>query len=60
MRLRILIGRATALLCTAAAIFITTSPTRAQTNPTIRVSALSIESAAEVYYAKDMGFFTKA
>jgi hypothetical protein len=61
MKLGIVIGRASALICTAAAVFIiVTSPTRAQTNPTIPVSALSIESSAEVYYAKDMGFFTKA
>ncbi len=32
----------------------------AQTLPTVRVATTPIENGAEVYYAKEMGFFTKA
>jgi ABC-type nitrate/sulfonate/bicarbonate transport system substrate-binding protein len=32
----------------------------AQTNATIRIASVSIESAAQPYYAKDMGFVSSA
>ena len=36
------------------------SPSRAQAPATLRIGVSPIEPAAEVYYAKDMGFFAKA
>jgi NitT/TauT family transport system substrate-binding protein len=36
------------------------SPVRAQTLAKIRIAAPPVEAAAQVYYAREMGFFTKA
>jgi NitT/TauT family transport system substrate-binding protein len=36
------------------------SPSRAQVPATLRIGVSPIEPSAEIYYAKDMGFFTKA
>lgn len=44
-----------ALLCAAA------SPVRAQqTAPVLRIAIIPIENSAQIYYAKDMGFFDEA
>jgi ABC-type nitrate/sulfonate/bicarbonate transport system substrate-binding protein len=53
-------ARASAVLCGGAALLLAPSGARSQANVTVRIATLPIESAAEVYYAKDMGFFTKA
>jgi ABC-type nitrate/sulfonate/bicarbonate transport system substrate-binding protein len=53
-------ARASALLFGAASLFVSASRSAAQTLLPIRVATLPIESAAEVFYAKDMGFFAKA
>lgn len=53
-------ARASALLFGGAALGSITSNGRAQTNATIHIAVSPIEAAAEVYYAKDMGFFAKA
>lgn len=54
-------GRAAALLAAGAAAF-AFAPGRggAQNVTTLRVAIVPIEGAAEVYFAKDMGFFAKA
>ena len=52
-------AHATALLLGAASLAAGTSRARAQT-ATLRIATLPIESAAQVFYAKDMGFFAKA
>jgi ABC-type nitrate/sulfonate/bicarbonate transport system substrate-binding protein len=43
-----------------AAITSNSAPVRGQNLTTIRVAAIPIEAAAEVYYAKENGFFAKA
>jgi NitT/TauT family transport system substrate-binding protein len=43
-----------AVLCSAV------SPAGGQTNATVRVATLPIDAGAEAFYAKEMGFFTKA
>jgi len=53
-------ARASAVLFGGATLLLSASRGRAQTTATIRVATLPIESAAEVFYAKDMGFFAKA
>lgn len=53
-------ARASALLFGGAALCSITSPGRAQTNATIRIATLPIENAAQVFYAKDMGYFAAA
>jgi NitT/TauT family transport system substrate-binding protein len=53
-------ARASALLFGGAAVCALGRPLRAQTAATIRIAGLRIESAAQLYYAKDMGFFAKA
>jgi ABC-type nitrate/sulfonate/bicarbonate transport system substrate-binding protein len=53
-------ARASAVLFGGASLLLMPSRGRAQTSATIRVTTLPIESAAEVFYAKDMGFFAKA
>jgi NitT/TauT family transport system substrate-binding protein len=53
-------ARASALLFGAASLLLNASRGRTQTNATLRIATLPIESAAEVFYAKDMGFFAKA
>ena len=53
-------ARASAVLFGAASLLASTARGRAQTSATLRVATLPIESAAEVFYAKDMGFFAKA
>ena len=52
--------RASALLVGGALLGAVTAPSRAQTPATLRIGVSPIEPAAEVYYAKDMGFFAKA
>ncbi len=39
---------------------VTAASTPAQTNPTLKIGILPVESAATVYYARDLGFFSKA
>jgi len=39
---------------------VTAASTSAQTNQTLHIGILPVESAATVYYAKDLGLFTKA
>lgn len=51
---------ATALLASGAFLGAMRSPGRAQAPATLRIGVSPIEPAAEVYYAKDMGFFAKA
>ncbi|HEV8021929.1 MAG TPA: ABC transporter substrate-binding protein [Candidatus Lustribacter sp.] len=51
---------ATALLAGGALLGAMQSPASAQTPVTLRIGVSPIEPAAEVYYAKDMGFFAKA
>lgn len=53
-RIAIVFALSAAVLCSS------TSAGRAQTAATIRVAVLPTESSAQVYYAKDMGFFAKA
>jgi ABC-type nitrate/sulfonate/bicarbonate transport system substrate-binding protein len=53
-------ARASAVLLGAASFLASTARGRAQTSAALRVATLPIESAAEVFYAKDMGFFAKA
>jgi NitT/TauT family transport system substrate-binding protein len=53
-------ARASALLFGGAALCAITSPGRAQTTATIRVASIPIDAAAQVYYAKEMGFFAQA
>ncbi|HEV8021880.1 MAG TPA: ABC transporter substrate-binding protein [Candidatus Lustribacter sp.] len=52
--------RAAALLFGGAALGATIAPGRTQTATPVRVAAIPLESASEVLYARDMGFFTKA
>jgi NitT/TauT family transport system substrate-binding protein len=53
--------KAVAMLALGAAALISIeAPSGAQTATTIRIAALPVESSAEVFYAKDMGFFAKA
>lgn len=52
--------RASALLAAGTLLGAVRSPARAQTPATLRIGVSPIEPAAEVYYAKDMGFFAKA
>lgn len=53
-------ARASALLFGGTALSSIRLPGRAQTKATIHVETSPIEPGAEVYYAKDMGFFEKA
>jgi ABC-type nitrate/sulfonate/bicarbonate transport system substrate-binding protein len=53
-------ARASAVLFGAASLLVGTARLRAQSTTTLRIATLPIESAAEVFYAKDMGFFAKA
>ncbi len=53
-------AHASALLVGSAAVLLNTARGRAQSTVTLRIATLPIESAAEVFYAKDMGFFAKA
>lgn len=48
------------LVVGAAAVGATAGPARAQTAPTLRIGILPVESAATVYYARDLGLFAKA
>lgn len=52
--------RAAALLAGGALLGAVRSPIRAQAPATLRIGVSPIEPSAEIYYAKDMGFFTKA
>lgn len=49
-----------ALVAAAVGLFALFAPGSAQTSSTIRVAMIPNEPAVEVYFAKDMGFFTKA
>lgn len=53
-------ARASALLAGATALCATGLPGEAQTLATLHIGIVPIESAAEIFYAKDMGFFSKA
>jgi ABC-type nitrate/sulfonate/bicarbonate transport system substrate-binding protein len=53
-------ARASALLFGGVSLLANAARGRAQTGTTLRIATLPIESAAEVFYAKDMGFFAKA
>jgi NitT/TauT family transport system substrate-binding protein len=53
-------ARASAVLFGAASLLVTSARVRAQTPATLRIATLPIESSAEVFFAKDMGFFAKA
>jgi ABC-type nitrate/sulfonate/bicarbonate transport system substrate-binding protein len=53
-------ARASAVIFGASSLLLNTARGRAQSNVTLRIATLPIESAAEVFYAKDMGFFAKA
>ena len=53
-------ARAVALLLAAASLRPSAARAQAQTLIPLRIATLPIESAAEVFYAKDMGFFSKA
>jgi len=52
--------RASALLIGGAFLGAIRLPARAQAPPVLRIAVSPIEPAAEVYYAKDMGFLAKA
>lgn len=60
MRPAITRARASALLFGGAALSAIGLPARAQSNATIRVATVPTENGAQVYYARDMGFFAKA
>ncbi len=52
---------ATAVAAAALALFFTPAlPARAQTTAVLHVMTVPIDAGAEVFYAKDMGFFAKA
>ena len=51
--------RSLALLAGAAAVCVPTSRAQAQTT-TLRIANVPVETAADAYYAQDMGFFAKA
>jgi NitT/TauT family transport system substrate-binding protein len=53
-------ARASSLLFGGATLCAIRLPARAQTMATVRIGTVPSEFAAEVYYAKDMGFFAKA
>ncbi len=53
-------AQASVALLGAASLLAIPARGRAQTLVPIRIATLPIESAAEVFYAKDMGFFAKA
>jgi ABC-type nitrate/sulfonate/bicarbonate transport system substrate-binding protein len=53
-------ARASAVLFGAASLLAGGARVRAQSQATLRIATLPIESSAEVFYAKDMGFFAKA
>lgn len=53
-------ARASALLFGAAALGSIALPGRAQSTASLRVAIVPIAGAAEVYYAKDLGFFANA
>lgn len=53
-------SRALALLAGGAAAGAMRAPARAQATTTLRIGILPIETAAEVWYAKDLGLFAKA
>ena len=54
------VRRFIAAALTLAAVGTLASPLRSQTLTTVRVTTVPIDAGAEVYYAKEMGFFTKA
>lgn len=53
-------ARAIALLVGAAALGATTARGRAQSPDSLHIATIPIEPGAQVYFAKDMGFFAKA
>jgi NitT/TauT family transport system substrate-binding protein len=60
MRAQITRARASALFAAGTSLVLFPSRGRAQGSATLRIATLPIESSAEVFYAKDMGFFAKA
>jgi NitT/TauT family transport system substrate-binding protein len=52
--------RVTSAVVAATLILCSGPAAQSQTLPTVRVATTPIENGAEVYYAKEMGFFTKA
>ena len=52
--------RLIALVMSAVAIGVLAAPVRSQTLATVHVMTVPIDAGAEVYYAKEMGFFSKA
>jgi NitT/TauT family transport system substrate-binding protein len=61
-RVQIVLFAKVLVACAALCFAVITSgnaPARGQSMTTIRVAAIPIEAAAEVYYAKDNGFFAK-
>lgn len=54
------VRRSVATVLTLAALTLFASPLPAQPLPTIRVATVPIDAGAEVFYAKEMGFFAKA
>jgi NitT/TauT family transport system substrate-binding protein len=53
-------ARFTAAIMTLAACIALALPARSQTLTVVHVTTVPIDAGAEVYYAKDMGFFAKA
>jgi NitT/TauT family transport system substrate-binding protein len=53
-------ARASALLVGSAALCAINSRVQAQTTTTIRIGSIPVDASAEVFYAKDNGFFAKA
>jgi NitT/TauT family transport system substrate-binding protein len=51
---------AAALMFGGAALYLGVARGEAQTQTTVRIATIPIEPGAEVYFAKDRGFFTKA
>lgn len=53
-------ARALTLALAGTSIGALAKPSRAQTNPTLNLGVLPVESAAAAYYARDLGYFAKA
>ena len=52
-------ARALTLAVSGAALAALRTPAGAQTNPTLRLGVLPVESAAEAHYARDLGYFAQ-
>ena len=53
-------GRALSLMAAGVSAGALATPAWAQSNPTLRIGVLPVESAAEAFYARDLGYFAKA